>query len=314
MYTYKFSDEETEEISKKTAEYDNIKSLFDGVDKKYDFSQEVNQEDYETQLNLERKQSGAKTDEEIQAQAQNELYDYQTSSKSAIENSYTKGVEGVEENLAKLENTTSTSKQNLAEAVESAKEKASNDALKRGLARSSIIVNKLASYDQTYLTEFANLEKTYIENQTKLNSEKSLLEVQKQNALDAFDIAYAVKLSDKINTINEKLLKQEQEVLEYNNKLEQTEKEFDVKMQESLKKAEAESTKANMDYADFIAKNGEYAIEAIKEKEKYSIAQEYFATLPKNQALFELENNSYFKTQLKSYYNVLLKEIEQKQE
>ncbi len=314
MYTYKFSDEETEEISKKTAEYDNIKSLFDGVDKKYDFSQEVNQEDYETQLNLERKQSGAKTDEEIQAQAQNELYDYQTSSKSAIENSYTKGVEGVEENLAKLENTTSTSKQNLAEAVESAKEKASNDALKRGLARSSIIVNKLASYDQTYLTEFANLEKTYIENQTKLNSEKSLLEVQKQNALDAFDIAYAVKLSDKINTINEKLLKQEQEVLEYNNKLEQTEKEFDVKMQESLKKAEAESTKANMDYADFIAKNGEHAIEAIKEKEKYSIAQEYFATLPKHQALFELENNSYFKTQLKSYYNVLLKEIEQKQE
>lgn len=314
MYTYNFSDEQTEEIAKKTAEYNNIKSLFNDVDKKYSLGQEVRPEDYEKKLNLERKTSGNKTQDEVLALAQNELYDYETSSKSQIENAYSKGVASVEENLTKLENTTSNSKQNLAGAVKNAKENASNDALKRGLARSSIIVNKLASYDQTYLTEFANLEKTFIENQTKFNNEKSLLEIQRQNALDTFDITYAVKLSEKINTINEKLLKQEQEVIEYNNKLEQLEKEFDVEMQENLRKAELDASKTNKEYAEFIAKNGQYAVEVLREKEKYEIAQNYFNSIPKHQALYELKNDSFFKSQIRTYYNALIKEIEQRQE
>lgn len=313
MYTYNFSDGQTEQISKKTKEYENLMSMFEGVDKKFDLSQTVNKEDYDKTLNLERKGINKKTDDEIAALAEGELFDYKTSSQTSIENNYEKNTQKIGESLEALEKNTNASKQNLEVALEDVKEKASNDAIKRGLARSSIIVNKLANFDKAYLNEFANIEKNFLQTQTKLNNEMSLLQVQKQNALDAFDIAYAVKLSEKINTINEKLLKQEQDVIEYNNKLEQIEKEFETKNQEARRKAELEAQKANMNYADFVTKNGEYALDALKEKEKYQIAKSYFDSLSKPEALFELENNSYFKNQLKSYYNVLLKEIGQKQ-
>lgn len=309
MYTYKFSDNASDEIAKKAKDYDNLEELFKQVDKKYDMSAVVNQEDYQKTLDLERKNTPTKTQEEVLNQAQNQLSDYKTTQEKAIQNDYDKNKERVESQLENLSQSSEESKQALESALNKTKISASNDAIKRGLARSSIIVNKLASYDQTYLNEFANIEKNFLQTQNKLNNEKSLLEVQRQNAIDAFDISYAVSLSEKVNAINEKLFKQEQEIIEYNNKLEEIEKEFELKQTEKLNKAQADAAKQNQDYAKLISSGGGLQIESTKEKEKFDIAFDYLSTLPKAQALYELQNNSYFEKHLKLQYNVLLSKM-----
>jgi hypothetical protein len=310
MYTYKFSDSESDEIVKKAKDYNNLEELFKQVDKKYNSSQVINEEDYNKKLDLQRKTTETKSQDDVLNQAQNEIYEYKTAQENAIENDYTKKSENIDNQLENLSLASTQSKKALEGALDKAKTDASNDAIKRGLARSSIIVNKLASYDQTYLKEFATIEKGFLNSQNKLNNERGILEVQRQNALDAFDISYAVSLSEKINSINEKLLKQEKEVIEYNNKLEEIEKEFELKQAENLNKAKLDASKQNQDYAKYIGSGGGLQIDMVKEQEKFDIAYDYLSSLPKAQALYELTNNNYFENHLKLRYKTLLSQMQ----
>jgi hypothetical protein len=136
-----------------------------------------------------------------------------------------------------------------------------------------------------------------------------LLEVQRQNALDSFDIAYAVKVSQKINDINEKLADKEREVIEYNNKLIQIEQEYEAEMLEKYNKARKEQNEQVMDYADFVQKGGDMAVQVLKLEEKFKAAQDYLMSLPKEEALKQLFENEVFKTELKSKYQTLLNQI-----
>ena len=310
MYTYNFSDETTENIQEKTSKIDDLQEKFNQIDAKYDFSSQVNEEDYQTSLDLQRKTFEGLSDDQIKKQAEDSLFDYQSQKKESIENDYMTNKQALEQSLSSLEQDTKEAKDELNEAFTQAKENASNDAVKRGLARSSIIVNKLAKYDQAMLQEFSNIEKSYLETSSKLTAEKNLLEVQRQNALDSFDITYAIKLSEKFNGISEQLSAKENEVLEYNNKMEQLEKEYQAEQLEKLEKAKQAAAKANIDYAEFMADGGSATVNSFITKEKYDMAKEYLNSLPKAQALWELQNNSMFLNQLKSGYNVLLTEMQ----
>lgn len=189
-----------------------------------------------------------------------------------------------------------------------------NDAIKRGLARSSIIVNKLAKFDSSMLEQFSQIEKDYLETTNKLTSQKSLLEVQKQNALDSFDITYAVKLSEKINSISEQLQEQERKVVEYNNKMEQLEKEYEAKMLEQYAQDLAKAKKDNIDYLEYINKYGDGSLNTLKAKEKYDLAYKYLMSMSKNDALGELVSNSIYKDQLLSNYSALLSKMQARQD
>lgn len=314
MYTYNFSDNQTEETAGKTVALDELEQKFNQVDSKFNFTTGVNPEDYQSSLDLQKQSFEGLTEEQIKKQAEDSLHDYSNESKEKIENDYTSKKEAYETSLANLSESTSESKENLSEAYNQAKTDASNDAIKRGLARSSIIVNKLAKYDESMLTEFSNIEKTYLETSQKLNSEKNLLEVQKQNALDSFDISYAIKISEKINDISEKLSQKEREVIEYNNKVIQMEKEYELEQLEKLEAAKQKSLQTNLDYAEFAKDGGIAVIDSMVIKEKYQIAKDYLMSLSKQQALQELQNNSMFSTQLKSGYVTLLNEIQSRKD
>ena len=103
------------------------------------------------------------------------------------------------------------------------KQDASSDALKRGLARSSIVINVLDAFDKGYIEEINKINNEIQSKITSLEGQKSLLDEQRQSALNAFDINYALKLSSKIDDINKELYEQEQKVIEYNNQIAQKE-------------------------------------------------------------------------------------------
>lgn len=304
MYEYKFSDDETREITKKTNSIDDLFKKFDDVDSKYKLKDETTTSG--NSLNLERKEFIKPDEETVKKQAEDSLAEYKNQTLEQIENDYTTNSQAIDEDLSQALTNKQNLTSNLKNAYNEVKEDASNDAVKRGLARSSIIVNKLAKFDNSMLAEFATIEKDYTNTVSKLNNQKSQLEVQRQNALDGFDIAYAVKLSEKIADINSKLEEKQNEVLEYNNKIEQLEKEY-LQQQEKITADINEAIRDdNAKLIEYYTENGQAYVDKLKQEEKYSLALDYLNTLSKQDAINTLTNNAKFQENFPTYYTKLL--------
>lgn len=300
MYQYIFSDEDSKLIEQQTQKEDKKKALKDNfkeIDNKYLNTLTGNQD---PSLNLEKMTFTKPSDEQIKQQATNSLADYRESGLKNIEQEYMTKAQNIDDSISQKKQNADIQKSELEQKYASLKADASNDALKRGLARSSIVVNTLEAFDNKMLDNFMTINQDLAKSIDTLSNQKNLLEQQKQNALNSFDISYAVQLNEKIDKINEKLKQQEETVLKYNNEIAEKEAEYKRKKQQEA-----------LDYAEYVGKYGLGTIEMMKSNEKYKLAREYFLTLPKNEAIKELESDSAYINQLGTYYYKLINELKQ---
>ncbi|MBO5884671.1 MAG: hypothetical protein J6Q51_02640, partial [Clostridia bacterium] len=257
MYQYTFSNKDTETITEKTKNYSNLLDEFKQIDKKFSSLDD-------SELNLEKKSFEKLSDEQIKQQAENNLFDYKQSSIQNINDEYATKTDDIDQNIKQTEQSATSQKNEAKQLYSSLKQDAAKDAVKRGLARSSIVINILDAFDQGMIEEYNKINQEISTKIDSLNSKKQLLDEQKQNALNAFDISYAVKLSNKIDEINKELNEQEQKVIEYNNQIAQKEAEYEAKRKQNA-----------LDYAEYIQKNGTDTIVQLKREEKYNLAKEY---------------------------------------
>lgn len=287
MYSYTFSNDDTEKITKKTKNYSNLLEGFKQIDDKFSYDTES--------LNLDKKTFTKPTDEQIKTQAENSLYDYKQSEISGIENNYDTKKANIDTQLQTTKSTGQTQKEEAKNLYSGLKKDASNDAVKRGLSRSSIVINILDAFDKNMIDEINKINQEISTKIDTLNNQKLLLDEQRQSALNSFDISYAVKLANKIDEINKNLKEEEQKVIEYNNQIAQKEAEYEAKRKQNT-----------LDYAEFIEKNGQESLNAIKQIEKYELAKDYLSTLSKDEALKELMYNTALGSELgASYLNKL---------
>lgn len=303
MYKYVFSDEDSEKIDKKVSLTNDLMSKFDDVDKKYSVAE---REVTKTPLNLEKMEFTAPTNEEVKKSAENSLFEYKNESLQKINDDFDSATKKINIDLENEKQAFSSRKDELENLYGSLKKDASDDAVKRGLARSSIIVSKLEAFDKGMLDSYLELDKEYQKKFSDLNSEKSLLEMQKQNALSSFDIAYAVKLEEKINDINSEIAKEEEKVLKYNNEIAEKEAEYEKELEELQNKIIREDRQDNLDLIEYLTKEGVVAYDDLKAREKYEYAYEKLKGLSKEEALNELKNNVDYSKHLGRYYDKLL--------
>ena len=300
MYQYIFSEDDSKLIQEQTEKESKKKQLkdeFESIDNKYHNTLTGNTE---PSLNLEKMTFTKPSDEQIKQQATDSLAEYRENSLKDIQQQYSTKMQGIDESIDSKKQNANQQKTELEQKYASLKADASNDALKRGLARSSIIVNTLEAFDNKMLDNFMTINQELTKSIDSLSNQKSLLEQQKQNALNSFDISYAVQLNEKIEKINEKLQQQEESVIKYNNEIAEKEAEYKRKKQQEA-----------LDYAEYVGKYGLGTIEMMKSNEKYKLAREYFLTLPKSEAIKELEEDSSYINQLGTYYYKLLNELKQ---
>lgn len=298
MYQYIFSDEDTKLIEKQTEKENKKKTLkdsFEAIDNKYHTTLSGNTQ---PSLDLEKMTFTKPTDEEIKNQATQGLADYKQNGIKDIEQQYLLKAQNIDDTISLKKQNADMQKSELEQKYAALKADASNDALKRGLARSSIVVNTLEAFDNKMLDNFMTINQELAKSIDNLSTQKSLLEQQKQNALNSFDISYAVQLNEKIEKINEKLKEQEQSVIKYNNEIAEKEAEYKRKKQQEA-----------LDYAEYVGKYGLGTIEMMKSNEKYKLAREYFLSLPSGEAIKELEGDSSYINQLGTYYYKLLNEL-----
>ncbi|MBO4412974.1 MAG: hypothetical protein J5779_03065 [Clostridia bacterium] len=290
MYTYKFSgDVDLDSASQKEGVITELKK----IDEKYSFkSSDVEKPE------IEKKEFTAPTNEEILEKAENNLQDYKKSNLEKIENNFSNKFAGIEDEALEVLSKKEEKQNDLEEKYEGYAQKAINSSIKKGLADSSIFDEVLKQIEDNKHAEISKANSEFQKKLDKLESEKSILQSQKDSALSSFDISYALKLENEINSINSAIAKEQNEVLKYNQKLE---KEAEAE----LAKRQKEIANQNKQLQDLISKNGQTEVNKMKYKEKFDVVESYLNSLSKSEALRELED-PFYENELGTYYTYMV--------
>jgi len=84
-----------------------------------------------------------------------------------------------------------------------ARKNSNNDALKRGLARSSIAVNRTADIETAAAEKRSSATAENLANLADIDNRLASLAGKRENALNQFDIAYAARLTQEINNLTQ---------------------------------------------------------------------------------------------------------------
>lgn len=288
MYEYKFSDGEGMKTSA-----EELKDKIKNIDDKYKLDLTFDSTKDDISLNLERQKYSRPSDEEIRKQAEDSLKSYEDKEQKGIENEYAAGNRKLDEESQKLGGDFEAQSKKIEQTYENAKESNKNTFIRRGLSRSSIMQENLKKLDESKNTAQDTLAKELKQNLEKITIERDLLETQKQSALESFNIAYAVKLSEKINKLTESAKQAEDAVAKYNNQLEEKEKKFALSQQEHNIKQDNQKLKDNKFVLDYINEYGRVGLDWLIAKEKLTAAKDSIKGLSKEQALAQIERDGY---------------------
>ena len=294
MYAYKFSSDFDVE---KKSDKENVLEELKKIDGKYSFT---SGSDSDEKLNFEKMEYAAPSQDEVLESAKNSLEEYKDSSIKKIQDKFESGMSEVEEKQDDLTWEKSKDESEIKSDYAGYAKDAKNENIKRGLAHSSIYNEVLKEIDKGKESELKKVENEFSREVLKLEGERALLESQKQSALESFDISYAAKLTEEINKINSDISKKQEEVLKYNNKLEQEAEELKMKQQQAIQDQ-------NRKLAELVSKYGLTEVNKMKYQEKYNIVKQYIDKLPRAQALQELEDPFYQK-ELGTFYASIVAE------
>ena len=246
-----------------------------------------------------------KSQTDIENEAKLSLEGYKNSSLSDIDSS----IENQRVSLEKNRDTLKKSKEDAVNEVSSSynaiRNNASNDALKRGLARSSIVINQLNAFDNKQIEEFKKIDEDIASSVAELESEIELLNQKKQNALNNFDITYAVKLNEKISQLTSEVQKYNDEVLEYNNKIAEQERAY-------YDKLKSEQDDRNREVYEFLNEYGGKMLDSRLNSYKADYVISYLDSLSKQDALAILSDSEEIKSALGDDYEKVFSHFKNK--
>lgn len=261
--------------------------------------------DAPTSLNLEKIEVPNKTKEEISNQAKNEVSEkYKTSREKSNDNFQSK-IDEILNNNKSLQTKNQENQDKINSYYDSSKKETENQALRRGLARSSIVIGELASIEGSRANELSKLLSQY---QTSLDeNEKKIqdFQAQKEKAIEELNIKEALEIEEKISSLTDEFEKQKKEAIEFNNNIEKLEAEYQIKYQKEKQDYQHEALKIDSTYGT------DYLKEQMKQKQ-YDILESYLDTLEPSYAMNLLLTNKEFKNILQERFHSLYRHISDK--
>ncbi len=293
MYKYRV-DEETSNKVKSIAEKDTESKINDLIE---------NLKDYDDIYNLDKGVDLDRVDytrledvvidkDAIKKESESELQSYKEDTISKINADTEAGIEDLEEKKSSAEKLYSDSMAKAKDYYSEVKENASDDAIRRGLARSSIVINKLDAFDKAEIAKYNELNDELTTSIKEIDDSISSLQSIQRDALKKFDIEYAVKLQDKINSKTKDLEEKQREVVKYNNQIAEKENEYNTKYAQMLKDLQNSNWDKEKDMMDYAGKYGVNMLANYKSTQKYNIAVEYLDSISKSEALHQLNTNT----------------------
>ena len=258
---------------------------------------------------MEEQELKEPTNEEIEQQAIDSLKTYRDNELSKIDEKYSLKFADISEDAEKALTEKNEDISNISEDYETALRKTKNASIKKGVSRSSIYENALKEIEGVKESNLDLIEQEYNKTINRLKNERDILESQKESALTSFDISYAMKLQNKISSLNAEIAKEQEKVLKYNKEIAKQEADY-IKEQEKIE-AEKQKKVADKNSAlqKLIDQKGQAEVQRMKAEEKYNVFFDYLSNISKDDAINELKNDPIYKNDLGSYYNLLYAQI-----
>lgn len=255
----------------------------------------------EAGASYERLEYDAPSDEEINNAAENSLSEYRRAGEASVENEIAALIEKYSSDKSANSEAYARTIKSLEDAYASAVEAAGNDALKRGLARSSIAANTVAALNSEKAGKAASAAESYYLAERDLEEKLAGLEVKRQKAMDDFNISYTAKLTEEINRLKAQRDELMSEALKYNNSL--TEKENEEKLERQKAESELYTEALGQAKAERELQDNLSAAEQDKKyQEIYGVLRDKLLTMSAQEAQNEIKNNSIYRAYLSDAY------------
>ncbi len=296
-----------EDQTSKTSDTDS-KSVANILTELKDIERNYSQNDYvdaPESLGLQTVDVPEKTEEELLSLAKASLESKYNQKAETTNDSFAKQIESL---LASKENAQKTAEQKtqqITSTYDNSIKETEAQALKRGLARSSIIISQIAGLEGEKASELSgvlsNLQDNLLESENQINKLESELQV----ALNNLDLEYAVELETEIENARTEYEKARQEAIEFNNNVAKLEAEYKLKLDQQKLNKQSELTQLENKYGADYTKN-------LIATEQYNYLKNYLDTLDKDYAISLLLTNKEFQSILGDRYSELYQYLRSK--
>ena len=188
----------------------------------------------------------------------------------------------------------------LAENYEAAVRAVDNDAIKRGLARSSVAAVGRSELESEYLKRNADVEKSYGKKIAELDGEIAAADGKLRAALDDFNLSYATRLNQKIAELKAERDQKIERVTSFNNSVREKQAKLDankLKTDSDLFSAAIEQKKKANSADGLSASERDKLFKSV-----YDSMDKYLASLDKQEAKLEIRNHTLYRQHLSNYY------------
>lgn len=298
--------------SKNTSVLNDIFSTLGDIDSKYDVQFRNPTMEIPESLNLEKIDYNMPTQDELYNLASESLASKKYDAANSVENSLITGTNSIEKQKDKLLVDVEKANKTLdAKAAELKKEAVSN-AIRRGLARSSIkdeSVNKVDT-DTSIMKDDnrSNAQLTI----NSLNEQINRLVALRDKALADIDASYGLQTDAKVQALYSDALKNKDSATKYNNTIDEKEQKYIKSVEEAYQKASNDEWNRISKLMELQSKYGASGVTALKMEEKYNAIKNFFDAIDAKQALELFNSSSRFNEELGNYYKQMKEYLEKR--
>lgn len=255
--------------------------------------------DVPASLGLETKQVPEYNEQDIRKKLEAELKQKYQDKKTDIDENYAQDLRDLQSQKQNIVSSGEQTKKEINSIYDEQSLAVESQAIKRGLARSSIVLGELASVESKRAEELSNNLYDINSRLEKLESEISSIIVGRDNALNNLDIVYADELETELQKSLDDYNKAVEEATKFNNEVKKLEAEYKIKYEN-----------AKADYKEHILELSKYGYDEYRTKlnqAKYNYMVSYLNQFDKNEAYNRFIRNSNFRKLLgDEYYQDIL--------
>jgi len=274
---------------------DQLTDELNNIKEKYKYGDYV---DAPESLGLEKVEVPEKSEEELVTLAKNSLEQNYNTQKNNTTTSFEKQIEDIINSKKSLTDSASKQTTEINEIYDRSVAQTEEQALKRGLARSSIVINQLSTIEGDRANQLATILNT-LQSSLDINQSKiSQLEKQKDQALSELDVEYALELQDQIEKTTQEYQKQRQEAIDFNNSIAKLEAEYKLDLDKQKQAKQKQTIEMNEKYGVNHTQN-------IIAQKQFEFLKNYYDTLEPSFALDQFLTSSSLKSILGNNYSTL---------
>ena len=223
---------ETESSEEESEEKKNLKDTIGAIEKEYQTSPSRTYGDVTVPNTVEKTYEMPSSEETIK-KAESEISPLYNAKIQSITSENTMAQQNIEDEKDELFKRAEESLNELKRTYDGARENTSNEAIKRGLARSSIVLNQLNDIERGHIDATAGILTQRDGEIANLKKELDNLKVKLLNDTNILNEERAKEINERVEDLLDKYQKEEKEVLEYNNKVRKEKADTLAKLKEA---------------------------------------------------------------------------------